>query len=49
MLEAFTKPSEYDNAGRRVVVAQRLMQAVSDIFLGWVRVHVGMDGRTHHV
>ncbi|HEV7651522.1 MAG TPA: DUF2252 domain-containing protein [Actinophytocola sp.] len=37
VLETFTKPSEFDNAGRRVVVGQRLMQAVGDIFLGWVR------------
>lgn len=37
--------SEFDNAGRRVVVGQRLMQAASDIFLGWVRV-TGLDGRT---
>jgi uncharacterized protein (DUF2252 family) len=46
VLEEFTKPSEFDNAGRRVVVGQRLMQAVSDIFLGWVRVRAGMDGRS---
>jgi uncharacterized protein (DUF2252 family) len=45
VLEGFTGPSEYDNAGHRVVVGQRLMQAVSDIFLGWVRVK-GVDGRT---
>lgn len=44
-LEQFTKPSEFDNAGQRVVVGQRLMQAVSDIFLGWVRVKEGLDGR----
>jgi len=44
-LEQFVAPSEYDNAGQRVVVGQRLMQAVSDIFLGWVRVK-GLDGRT---
>lgn len=44
VLEAFTKPSEFDNAGRRVVVGQRLMQAVGDVFLGWVRVHSGGDG-----
>ena len=44
-LEQFVGPSEYDNAGQRVVVGQRLMQAVSDIFLGWVRVK-GLDGRT---
>jgi uncharacterized protein (DUF2252 family) len=43
--EKFLGPSEYENAGRRVVVGQRLMQAVSDIFLGWVRVQ-GFDGRT---
>jgi uncharacterized protein (DUF2252 family) len=42
-LEAFVGPSEYDNAGQRVVVGQRLMQAVSDIFLGWVR-SPGIDG-----
>jgi uncharacterized protein (DUF2252 family) len=45
VLEEFTEPSEYPNAGQRVVVGQRLMQAVSDIFLGWVRV-VGIDGVT---
>jgi uncharacterized protein (DUF2252 family) len=45
VLEEFVGPSEHDNAGQRVVVGQRLMQAVSDIFLGWVRVQ-GIDGRT---
>jgi uncharacterized protein (DUF2252 family) len=45
VLEEFAGSSEYDNAGQRVVVGQRLMQAVSDIFLGWVRVQ-GIDGRT---
>jgi len=44
VLEDFVGPSEYD-PGRRVVVGQRLMQAVSDIFLGWVRVQ-GFDGRS---
>ncbi|MFF5295865.1 DUF2252 domain-containing protein [Paractinoplanes globisporus] len=34
-----------DNEGRRVVSGQRLMQAVSDIFLGWHRVS-GFDGQT---
>ncbi|WP_030443531.1 DUF2252 domain-containing protein [Actinoplanes subtropicus] len=38
-----TVPAEQE--GRRVVVGQRLMQAVSDIFLGWQRVP-GFDGRT---
>ena len=32
------------NEGERVVTGQRLMQAASDIFLGWQRV-VGMDDR----
>ncbi|MGY1700488.1 DUF2252 domain-containing protein [Geodermatophilus sp. SYSU D00766] len=44
VLEAFVGASEYDNCGQRVVVGQRLMQAVSDIFLGWVRVE-GIDGQ----
>jgi uncharacterized protein (DUF2252 family) len=44
VLEEFTTPSEYANCGQRVVVGQRLMQAVSDIFLGWVRVK-GIDGQ----
>ncbi len=33
------------NEGERVVVGQRLMQAASDIFLGWQRVE-GIDGQT---
>jgi uncharacterized protein (DUF2252 family) len=45
VLEEFAGASEYDNSGQRVVVGQRLMQAVSDIFLGWLRVD-GFDGRT---
>lgn len=43
VLEAYLGPSEFDNCGQRVVVGQRLMQTVSDIFLGWVRVP-GLDG-----
>jgi hypothetical protein len=42
-LEQFVGASEYENGGQRVVIGQRLMQAVSDIFLGWVRV-TGIDG-----
>jgi uncharacterized protein (DUF2252 family) len=42
-LEQFVGASEYENCGQRVVIGQRLMQAVSDIFLGWVRA-TGMDG-----
>jgi uncharacterized protein (DUF2252 family) len=37
-LERFVGASEYDHGGQRVVIGQRLMQTVSDIFLGWVRV-----------
>jgi hypothetical protein len=37
------RSSEYPNEGRRVVTGQRLMQATSDIFLGWDRVD-GIDG-----
>ena len=36
--------SQYRNQGERVVSGQRLMQATSDIFLGWERVD-GIDGR----
>jgi uncharacterized protein (DUF2252 family) len=45
VLEEFVGRSRYGNAGRRVVVGQRLMQTVSDVLLGWVRV-TGFDGRT---
>jgi uncharacterized protein (DUF2252 family) len=44
VLEGFVGASEYDNSGQRVVVGQRLMQAVSDIFLGWVQAQ-GIDGQ----
>ncbi|HWD03264.1 MAG TPA: DUF2252 domain-containing protein [Amycolatopsis sp.] len=45
VLERYLARSEYDNFAQRVVVGQRLMQTVGDIFLGWVRV-VGLDGCT---
>jgi len=45
VLEEFLGPSEFHNHGERVVTGQRLMQASSDIFLGWVRVEEGMDGK----
>jgi len=44
VLEPYTAPSSYQNHGERVVRGQRLMQAASDIFLGWLPT-VGMDGR----
>jgi uncharacterized protein (DUF2252 family) len=45
VLERFTKKSQYSNHGARVVAGQRLMQASSDIFLGWQR-NTGPDGVT---
>jgi len=44
VLAPYCPPGRYDNQGKRVVAGQRLMQANSDIFLGWERV-IGMDGR----
>lgn len=38
VLERFLGATRFDNHGRRVVAGQRLIQAASDIFLGWVRV-----------
>jgi uncharacterized protein (DUF2252 family) len=45
VLEEFLDPSEFSNHGERVVVGQRLMQATSDIFLGWLHVDAGLDGK----
>jgi hypothetical protein len=36
VLEPFVDASEFSNQGQRVVEGQRLMQAASDIFLGWL-------------
>jgi len=44
VLERFTGKSEFSNQGQRVVEGQRLMQAASDIFLGWLREPPGIDG-----
>jgi len=44
VLERFAGKSEYSNHGQRVVAGQRLMQASSDIFLGWDRI-TGIDGK----
>jgi hypothetical protein len=46
VLEEFLGPSEFENHGERVVTGQRLMQASSDIFLGWLHVRQGMDGQS---
>jgi uncharacterized protein (DUF2252 family) len=45
VLSRFVGASKYANQGQRVVAGQRLMQASSDIFLGWQRVEVGLDGK----
>jgi uncharacterized protein (DUF2252 family) len=45
VLEEFLDPSEFSNHGERVVVGQRLMQAASDIFLGWLHIDSGLDGK----
>jgi uncharacterized protein (DUF2252 family) len=43
VLEEFAGASVYTNHGQRVVAGQHLMQAASDIFLGWQRT-TGYDG-----
>jgi hypothetical protein len=45
VLEQFVGKSEYSNCGQRVVAGQRLMQATSDIFLGWQHTRAGLDGQ----
>jgi hypothetical protein len=45
VLEPFAGASAFKNHGERVVAGQRVMQASSDIFLGWVHVPKGMDGQ----
>jgi uncharacterized protein (DUF2252 family) len=47
VLSRFVGASKYANDGQRVVAGQRLMQATSDIFLGWQRVAEGVDGQPH--
>jgi len=48
VLAAYAGESQYDNQGERVVSGQRLMQAASDIFLGWQRTTVPGFGRTDY-
>ena len=43
VLARFAGASRFNNEGERVVNGQRLMQAASDIFLGWQR-FTGLDG-----
>ena len=43
MLEAYAGKSRYPNHGERVVTGQRMLQAASDVFLGWTRADDGHD------
>jgi uncharacterized protein (DUF2252 family) len=43
VLEPYAGESVHKNHGERVVVGQRLMQAASDIFLGWTHGAIGRD------
>jgi uncharacterized protein (DUF2252 family) len=45
VLEPHAGKSRYENQGERVVRGQRLTQAASDIFLGWIR----LDGRDAYI
>ncbi len=44
VMEPYVGKSKYANQGQRVLAGQHLMQAISDIFLGWERV-TGFDGK----
>jgi len=46
VLEAHLGKSGFANHGQRVVQGQRLVQAASDVFLGWEHI-VGFDGQPH--
>lgn len=43
VLEPYVGKSIYSNHGQRVVAGQRLMQAASDMFLGWCKSNQGHD------
>ena len=45
VLEPYAGRRRGINQGRRVVEGQQLMQAASDVFLGWLRVDEDLDGR----
>ena len=46
VLEEYLGVGEFSNHGERVVTGQRMMQAGSDIFLGWVHVESKLDGKS---
>ena len=47
VLAPFAGPSNYPNHGERVVVGQRMLQAATDVFLGWTK--IPLDGRYLYV
>ena len=47
VLAPFAGASDYANPGERVVVGQRMLQAATDVFLGWTREPI--DGRYFYV
>jgi uncharacterized protein (DUF2252 family) len=49
VLAAYAGVSEYDNQGRRVVEGQRVMQAASDILLGWLHAEEPDGDRDYYV
>ena len=46
VLEPYAGKSKYEHSGERVVIGQRLMQAASDMFLGWT---TGASGTQFYV
>jgi len=46
VLEPYAGKSRHPNHGQRVIAGQRLMQAASDVFLGWTR---GKNGRDFYI
>ena len=48
VLEEYLTPSPYENHGRRVVEGQRIVQAQSDVFLGWAA-GAGPDKRDFYI
>ena len=44
MLEPLVGRSEYATPGQRIVEGQRLLQAASDIFLGWTHSDAELEG-----
>jgi uncharacterized protein (DUF2252 family) len=47
VLAPFAGASNYANHGERVVVGQRMMQAATDVFLGWTSAPI--DGRSFYI